>query len=153
MEKKEETKEGLVEAANNKDKETPTKTERLFPATTPESKSNKPTKKTPATPLKPEPKEKEGKSNKEVKKTPPAPKPKEGNGKAKKSKAGDNKNDWGHRIGSQSALIDEAVKKALAKGKALEVATLAKETNLSKARVSSHLKHLKEEKKVIKEYA
>ena len=62
-------------------------------------------------------KNKEGKADKPAKKTPPTPKPKEG-----KPKAG--VNEWGHRIGSQSAQIDEAVKKHLAKRKTLEVARL-----------------------------
>jgi len=57
-------------------------------------------------------------------------------------------NDWGHRLGSQAAKIDEAVKK-VAKGKTPpDAATLAKETGLSNARISSHLKHLKAEKRI-----
>lgn len=56
-------------------------------------------------------------------------------------------NDWGHRIGSQAAQIDEAIKK-VAKGKAPEIAALVKVTGLSNGRVSSHLKHLKAEKRI-----
>lgn len=56
-------------------------------------------------------------------------------------------NDWGHRLGSQAAQIDEAIKK-VAKGKAPEIGVLAKATGLSNGRVSSHLKHLKAEKRI-----
>lgn len=92
--------------------------------------------------------------NKATKKSSPAAgaKKKEEAGKVGKPKpeARGDKNDWGHRLGSQGAKIDEAVKKAVAKGKALETEALVKETGLSKARVVGHLKHLKE-KKLIKE--
>lgn len=67
-----------------------------------------------------------------------------------KAKAASKKNDWGHLLGSQSAQIDVVVKKALAKKKELVVGDLAKETKLSNGRVSLHLRHLREDHKVIK---
>ena len=91
-------------------------------------------------------KNKAGGASKSTKKAPATPKAKEGKAEKAKTKAGGDKNDWGHRIGSQSAQIDEAVKKHVAKGKTLEVEALAKETGLSSARIIMHLKHLKERK-------
>lgn len=82
---------------------------------------------------------------------PKADKPKADKPKAKvKDDKKEGKNDWGHRLGSQSAKIDEAVKRAVAKGKVLETDALAKETNLPSSRITMHLKHLKE-RKLIKE--
>lgn len=53
------------------------------------------------------------------------------------------RNNWGHRVGSQSAQIDEFVREYLAKGKALEAEAIARESGLAGGRVFMHLKHLK----------
>jgi len=97
-------------------------------------------------------KDKAGKADKTTKKTPAPTKTKEEEGKTAKPKAktGGDKNDWGHRVGSQGAQIDEICKKYLSKGKILEAEALAKEAGLSVARVNMHLKHLRE-RKLIKE--
>jgi hypothetical protein len=75
-----------------------------------------------------------------------APEPKPEPNVEKKEEKQESFNDLGHRLSAQSGKIDEVIKKRMGKIKKMEemdVSVLVKETGLSKARIASHLNHLK----------